>query len=52
MYQAPASVPLDLPPFKSTISLPYRLTPGKATGTFLAELAGRRIIATRCGLKS
>ena len=48
MYQAPASVPLDLPPFKSTISLPYRLTPGKATGTFLAELGARRIIATRC----
>ena len=49
MYQAPASEANNLPPFKRTISLPYRLTPGKATGTFLAELAARRIIGTRCG---
>lgn len=48
MYQSPASQPLDLPPLKSTISLPYRLTPGKAMGSFLAELASRRIVATRC----
>lgn len=48
MFQSPATQPLDLPPLNSTISLPYRLTPGKATGTFLAELAGKRIVATRC----
>lgn len=48
MFQAPASEPLDLQPFKSTISLPYRLTPGHAMGSFLAELAGQRIVGTQC----
>jgi uncharacterized OB-fold protein len=48
MYQAPATEPIDLAPLENSIALPYRLTPGKATGTFLAELAGKRIIATRC----
>lgn len=48
MFQSPATQPLDLPPLNSTISLPYRLTPGKAAGTFLAELAGKRIVGTRC----
>ena len=48
MYQSPASFPLDLPPLESTISLPYRLTPGQSTGTFLAELRSKRIVATRC----
>lgn len=48
MYQAPDTQPLDLQPLHSTIALPYELTPGKATGTFLAELAGRRIVGTRC----
>ena len=48
MHQAPASEANDLLPFKRSISLPYRLTPGKSTGTFLAELAAKRIIGTRC----
>ncbi len=48
MFQAPASEPLDLQPFKSTISLPYRLTPGHAMGSFLAELAAHRIVGTLC----
>jgi uncharacterized OB-fold protein len=48
MFQSPASEPLDLLPLNSTISLPYRLTPGRATGTFMAELAGQRIVGTRC----
>lgn len=48
MYQSPGTFPLDLPPLESTISLPYRLTPGKSTGTFLAELRAKRIVATRC----
>lgn len=48
MYQSPATQPLDLAPLHSIISLPYRLTPGKATGTFLAELGSQRIVATRC----
>ena len=48
MFQSPATQPQDLAPLHSTISLPYRLTPGKATGSFLAELASKRIVATRC----
>lgn len=48
MVQSLATQPLDLQPLQSTISLPYRLTPGRATGTFLAELAGHRIVGTRC----
>lgn len=48
MYQSPATFPLDLEPLQSTISLPYNLTPGRATGTFLAELARKRIVGTRC----
>ena len=31
------------------ISMPYTLTPGKATGIFLAELAKRRLIGSRHG---
>ncbi len=48
MYPSPATFPLDLEPLRSTISLPYNLTPGPATGTFLAELARKRIVGTRC----
>ena len=48
MYQSPATFPLDLEPLTSTISLPYNLTPGHATGTFLAELARKRIVGSRC----
>ena len=48
MYQSPATFGLDLEPLKSTISLPYNLTPGRATGTFLAELAKKRIVGSRC----
>ena len=48
MYQAPDTFPLDLAPLQSTIALPYNLTPGRATGTFLAELARKRIVGTRC----
>ena len=48
MYQSPATFPLDLEPLTSTISLPYNLTPGRATGTFLAELARKRIVGSCC----
>ena len=47
MFSAPASYPIDLPPFHSRIDLPYTLTPGRAAGTFLAEVKNRRIIASR-----
>lgn len=48
MYQAPEVNPLDLPPLASTISLPYQLTPGRATGTFLAGLGRKCIVGSRC----
>lgn len=48
MAESFARRPLDLQPLESSISLPYRLTPGRATGTFLAELGARRIVGTRC----
>lgn len=48
MYQAPDTFALDLAPLQSTISLPYNLTPGHATGTFLAELARKRIVGSQC----
>ena len=35
----------------ANISLPYTLTTGPAAGTFLAELANRRIVGTRAGGK-
>lgn len=36
----------------SQISMPYTLTPGKAAGIFLAELAHRRLIGSRHGQSS
>lgn len=47
MLSAPDTMPIELDTFHSVINLPYTLTPGKAVGTFLAEIAGRRIIGSR-----
>lgn len=47
MFAAPDSYPIDLPTFHSRIDLPYTLTPGKAAGTFLAEVKNQRIIGSR-----
>ena len=47
MFSAPDSYPIDLPTFHSEITLPYTLTPGRAAGTFLAEVKNRRIVASR-----
>ena len=47
MYSAPDSYAIDLPTFHSRIDLPYTLTPGRAAGTFLAEVKNRRIIGSR-----
>lgn len=47
MFSAPDSYPIDLPTFHSEINLPYTLTPGRAAGTFLAEVKNRRIVASR-----
>lgn len=35
--------------FPGRIQMPYTLTPGRAAGVFLAELAGKRIIGSRHG---
>jgi len=47
MYSAPDSHPVDLPSFHSEISMPYTLTPGRAAGTFLAEVKNRHIVGSR-----
>jgi uncharacterized OB-fold protein len=47
MLSAPDTQAIDLATFPSSIDLPYTLTPGKAAGTFLAEIGTRRILGTR-----
>ncbi|WP_225008850.1 PhlB family protein [Novosphingobium percolationis] len=47
MFYAPETAPIDLPTFKSTIAMPYTLTPGRSAGTFLAEMPNRRIVGSR-----
>lgn len=47
MFYAPESYPIDLPTFHSQMKLPYTLTPGRAAGTFLAEMPNRRIVGTK-----
>lgn len=47
MLPIPDTYAIDLPPLKSVLKMPYTLTPGKATGTFLAEIGNRRIVGTR-----
>jgi uncharacterized protein len=47
MLAAPDTQTIDLATFPSTIDLPYTLTPGRAAGTFLAEIATRRIVGNR-----
>ena len=47
MFAAPETCPIDLTTFHSEISMPYNLTPGRAAGTFLAEVKNRRIIGSR-----
>lgn len=47
MLAAPDTHPIDVPPLQMEISMPYTLTPGKAAGTFLAEIVNRRIVGCR-----
>ena len=47
MLLAPDTQLIDLPTFHSVIDLPYTLTPGRATGTFLAEIGNRKIVGSR-----
>ena len=46
MLAAPDTQAIDLPTFHSVIDLPYTLTPGRATGTFLAEIGNRKIVGS------
>ena len=47
MLSAPDTMPISLGSFSSVISMPYTLTPGRVPGTFLAEIANRRIVGSR-----
>lgn len=47
MLSAPDTMQSDLGSFHSVINMPYTLTPGRAAGTFLAEVANRRIVGSR-----
>ena len=47
MLKAPHTATIDRPPLKSTLSMPYTLTPGRATGSFLAEIKAKRILGSR-----
>jgi uncharacterized OB-fold protein len=47
MLSAPDAWATDLPPLHSELNMPYTLTPGRAAGTFLAEIGNRRIVGSR-----
>lgn len=47
MFSAPDSMPISFGSFPSEISMPYTLTPGRAAGTFLAEIGNKRIVGSR-----
>jgi uncharacterized protein len=47
MPSVPDTIPIDLAPFKSDLSMPYTLTPGRAAGAFLAEIAKKRIVGSK-----
>jgi len=47
MLAIPDTFPIDLKPLKSDLKMPYTLTPGRATGTFLAEIGRRRLVGSR-----
>ena len=47
MLSIPDTHPIDLAPFKSDLSMPYTLTPGRAAGTFLVELGAKRLVGSK-----
>lgn len=47
MLYAPDTETIDMAPLHAVLNMPYTLTPGRAAGTFLAEIAGKRIVGTR-----
>lgn len=48
MNELSKTAPGENPALSASIDLPYDLTVGRATGRFLAELANRRIVGSRC----
>lgn len=42
------TTPNEVQTLESTLTMPYTLTTGRATGTFLAALAHHRIVGSRC----
>ena len=47
MLSIPDTFPIDMAPLKSTLRMPYTLTPGRAAGTFLAEIGKGRIVGSK-----
>jgi len=47
MLYAPDTETIDLAPFHAELNMPYTLTPGRAAGTFLAEIGSGRIVGSR-----
>ena len=47
MLSAPETRPNDLQTLHSELAMPYTLTPGRAAGMFLAEMASSRIVGSR-----
>ena len=47
MLSAPDTHAIDMGTLHAELNMPYTLTPGRATGAFLAEVAGQRITGSR-----
>jgi uncharacterized OB-fold protein len=47
MLYAPDTETIDMPTLHAELNMPYTLTPGKAAGTFLAEIGNKRIVGSR-----
>jgi len=47
MLYAPDTETIDMPTLHAELNMPYTLTPGRAAGTFLAEIYNKRIVGTR-----
>ena len=47
MLTIPDTFPIELKPLKTDLKMPYTLTPGRATGTFLAEIGRRHLVGSR-----
>ncbi len=47
MLSAPDTYAVDMPTLHAELNMPYTLTPGRATGTFLAEILNHRIVGSR-----